>query len=181
MYVCRHIFSYYLCTVTNAQGTSPHFSSGMATTATSDMSGWVAMMLSTSMLEIFSPPDIMMSIVPSIMVNSSCHYHMLKNSRRNSYKYSTIVIWKTFGSVFQLDSSIFVHYPQIASVEPSILSMWEDESMYVCICMYMYICMYVCMYKLYQTISTNRLSLWSSLLWQPRCWGSPSSQCSLGS
>jgi cytochrome P450 len=46
---------------TNAFGRSPHFSSGIATTAASDTASCRASACSTSMLEMFSPPEMMMS------------------------------------------------------------------------------------------------------------------------
>ena len=45
----------------NAHGTSPHFSSGFATTAAIDTEGCLANVFSISMDEIFSPPEIMIS------------------------------------------------------------------------------------------------------------------------
>ena len=45
----------------NAQGTSPHFSSGLATTAAIDTEGCFAKVFSISIEEIFSPPDIIIS------------------------------------------------------------------------------------------------------------------------
>src|SRR3954451_16471336 len=47
---------------TNAFGRSPHFSSGIATTATSETAGCRTIACSTSMLEMFSPPEMMMSL-----------------------------------------------------------------------------------------------------------------------
>ena len=46
---------------TKAQGVSPHFSSGFATTATSDTAGCFATTFSTSTDDIFSPPEIIIS------------------------------------------------------------------------------------------------------------------------
>ena len=46
----------------NAQGVSPHFSSSLATTATAMTSGCLYKASSTSIDEIFSPPDIIMSL-----------------------------------------------------------------------------------------------------------------------
>ena len=42
----------------NAHGTSPHFSSGLATKAAIDTEGCFAKVFSISIEEIFSPPDI---------------------------------------------------------------------------------------------------------------------------
>ena len=47
---------------TNAQGVSPHFSSGLATTAAKDTAGCFAMVFSISIDEIFSPPEIIISL-----------------------------------------------------------------------------------------------------------------------
>src|SRR5215218_4060652 len=47
---------------TNALGRSPHFSSGMATTAASITAGWRDTACSTSMVEMFSPPEMMMTL-----------------------------------------------------------------------------------------------------------------------
>ena len=46
---------------TNAQGTSPHFSSGLDTTAAANILGFLYNVSSTSIEEIFSPPDMIMS------------------------------------------------------------------------------------------------------------------------
>jgi len=46
----------------NAQGTSPHFSSGFATTAAIETPGCLAKVFSISIEEIFSPPDIIISL-----------------------------------------------------------------------------------------------------------------------
>ena len=46
---------------TKAHGTSPHFASFMATTATVETAGWVEIASSTSSDEMFSPPEMMMS------------------------------------------------------------------------------------------------------------------------
>ena len=46
---------------TNAQGVSPHFSSCLATTPTATTSGCLYKASSTSIDEMFSPPDIIMS------------------------------------------------------------------------------------------------------------------------
>ena len=51
--------------VTNALGRSPHFSSGTATTAHSMTAGCLATACSTSMVEMFSPPEMMMSFLRS--------------------------------------------------------------------------------------------------------------------
>jgi hypothetical protein len=51
--------------VTKALGRSPHFSSGMATTAHSITAGCRATHCSTSMVEMFSPPEMMMSFLRS--------------------------------------------------------------------------------------------------------------------
>ena len=48
--------------ITKAQGVSPHFSSGLATTAALATSGWAMITPSTSMVEMFSPPEMMMSL-----------------------------------------------------------------------------------------------------------------------
>ena len=45
----------------NAQGVSPHFSSGCATTAAASTAGWRYSASSTSIDEMFSPPEMMMS------------------------------------------------------------------------------------------------------------------------
>ena len=44
-----------------AQGTSPHFSSGLATTAAIDTDGCLAKVFSISIEDIFSPPEIIIS------------------------------------------------------------------------------------------------------------------------
>src|SRR5712691_5412433 len=49
--------------VTKALGRSPHFSSGTATTAHSRTAGCLATHCSTSMVEMFSPPEMMMSFL----------------------------------------------------------------------------------------------------------------------
>src|SRR2546427_172893 len=61
--------------VTNAFGRSPHLSSGTATTAHSMTAGWRATACSTSMVEMFSPPEIMMSFLRSrsSIYPSGCH------------------------------------------------------------------------------------------------------------
>ncbi len=46
----------------NAQGTSPHFSSGFATTAAIDTEGCFANVFYISIDDIFSPPEIMISL-----------------------------------------------------------------------------------------------------------------------
>ena len=51
--------------VTNATGTSPHFSSGAATTATSSTAAWLVSASSISTEEMFSPPEMMMSLARS--------------------------------------------------------------------------------------------------------------------
>ena len=51
-----------LISSTNAQGVSPHFSSGLATTAANDTAGCFAIAFSISIEEIFSPPDIIISL-----------------------------------------------------------------------------------------------------------------------
>ena len=51
--------------VTKALGRSPHFSSGMATTAHSSTTGWRQIVFSTSMVEMFSPPEMMTSFIRS--------------------------------------------------------------------------------------------------------------------
>ena len=53
--------------VTKAQGVSPHFSSGLATTAASITAGWRYSTSSTSIEEIFSPPEMMMSFERSLI------------------------------------------------------------------------------------------------------------------
>ena len=45
----------------NAHGTSPHFSSGLATTAAIETDGCLERVFSISIDEIFSPPEIIMS------------------------------------------------------------------------------------------------------------------------
>ena len=52
--------------VTNAQGLSPHFSSGRATTAASSTAGCRYSAPSTSIEEMFSPPEMMMSFERSL-------------------------------------------------------------------------------------------------------------------
>ena len=47
---------------TKAQGVSPHFSSGLATTAANDTAGCFAIVFSISIEEIFSPPEIIISL-----------------------------------------------------------------------------------------------------------------------
>ena len=47
---------------TKAHGISPHFSSGLATTAAKDTAGCFAIVFSISIDEIFSPPEIMISL-----------------------------------------------------------------------------------------------------------------------
>src|SRR5579885_813184 len=51
--------------VTNAFGTSPQVSSGEATTAHSRTAGWAAIACSTSIVLMFSPPEMMMSFIRS--------------------------------------------------------------------------------------------------------------------
>ena len=46
----------------NAQGTSPHFSSGLATTAAIDTEGCFARVFSISIEDMFSPPEIIISL-----------------------------------------------------------------------------------------------------------------------
>ena len=45
----------------NAQGTSPHFSSGLATTAAIETEGCLARVFSISIEDMFSPPEIIIS------------------------------------------------------------------------------------------------------------------------
>ena len=45
----------------NAHGVSPHFSSGCATTAALSTAGWRYSVSSTSIEDMFSPPEMMMS------------------------------------------------------------------------------------------------------------------------
>ncbi len=52
---------------TNAQGTSPQRASGCATTATDITAGWRYKTSSTSIDEMFSPPEMMMSLLRSLM------------------------------------------------------------------------------------------------------------------
>ena len=52
---------------TKAQGTSPHFSSGLATTAQSSTASWAIRQLSTSTELTFSPPEMMMSLARSLI------------------------------------------------------------------------------------------------------------------
>src|ERR1700758_1996393 len=52
---------------TKAQGVSPHFGSGRATTAASMTAGCWVKTSSTSRLEIFSPPEMMMSFERSLI------------------------------------------------------------------------------------------------------------------
>ena len=47
---------------TKAQGVSPHFSSGLATTAAKETEGCFAIAFSISIEEIFSPPEIIISL-----------------------------------------------------------------------------------------------------------------------
>ena len=47
---------------TKAHGVSPHFSSGLATTAAKETEGCFAIVFSISIDEIFSPPEIIMSL-----------------------------------------------------------------------------------------------------------------------
>ena len=47
---------------TKAHGTSPHFSSGLATTAASETEGCFTIVFSISIEEIFSPPEIITSL-----------------------------------------------------------------------------------------------------------------------
>src|SRR5580698_5362820 len=51
---------------TKAQGVSPHFSSDLATTAANRTAGWRFSTFSISMEEIFSPPEMMMSLERSL-------------------------------------------------------------------------------------------------------------------
>ena len=51
----------------NAHGTSPHFGSGAATTAATSTAGWRYSTSSTSTLEMFSPPEMMMSLLRSLI------------------------------------------------------------------------------------------------------------------
>src|SRR5207237_452805 len=53
--------------VIKAQGVSPHFSSGFATTAASMICGWRYSTSSTSIEEMFSPPEMMMSFERSLI------------------------------------------------------------------------------------------------------------------
>ena len=46
----------------NAQGVSPHFSSGLATTAANETEGCLAIVFSISIDEIFSPPEMIISL-----------------------------------------------------------------------------------------------------------------------
>jgi hypothetical protein len=52
--------------VTNAHGLSPHFGSARATTAASITCGWRNRTSSTSSEEMFSPPEMMMSLERSL-------------------------------------------------------------------------------------------------------------------
>src|SRR5213593_1498842 len=52
---------------TNAHGVSPHFSSGRATTADISTAGWRFSAISTSIEEMFSPPEMMMSFARSLI------------------------------------------------------------------------------------------------------------------
>ena len=54
------------CSVTNAQGVSPHFSLDFATTAASITSGCLKRTDSTSIVLIFSPPEMMISFERSL-------------------------------------------------------------------------------------------------------------------
>jgi len=60
--------------VTNAFGRSPRRSFGIPITAHSRTAGWAQMVCSTSMLEMFSPPEMMMSLLRSrsSMLPSGC-------------------------------------------------------------------------------------------------------------
>ena len=51
-----------LISSTKAQGVSPHFSSGLATTAAKETEGCFAIVFSISIEEIFSPPEIIISL-----------------------------------------------------------------------------------------------------------------------
>ena len=53
------------CRVTYAAGTSPQRSSGTAITATSSTAGWSAMACSTSTEAMFSPPEMITSLLRS--------------------------------------------------------------------------------------------------------------------
>src|SRR3954471_23833576 len=53
---------------TKAQGVSPHFGSGLATTAAASTSGWRYSTSSTSIDEMFSPPEMMMSLLRSLIL-----------------------------------------------------------------------------------------------------------------
>ena len=53
--------------VTNAHGVSPHFSSGRATTAASRTAAWLYSTSSTSIVEMFSPPEMIMSLERSLI------------------------------------------------------------------------------------------------------------------
>ena len=57
----------------NAQGTSPHFSSGFATTAAIDTDGCFASVFSISIDEIFSPPEIIISLDPVSYTHLRAH------------------------------------------------------------------------------------------------------------
>src|SRR4026209_2346373 len=61
--------------VTKAFGRSPQCGCGIPTTAHSSTAGWAAIACSTSMLEMFSPPEMMMSLPRSrsSMLPSGCH------------------------------------------------------------------------------------------------------------
>jgi hypothetical protein len=50
-----------------AHGVSPHFSSGRATTAASCVAGCLYRAISTSTDEMFSPPEMMMSFLRSLI------------------------------------------------------------------------------------------------------------------
>ena len=68
-----------VCRVTNAFGRSPQCSSGTATTAHSRTAGWRATACSTSMVEMFSPPEMMMSFLRSrsSMAPSGMHHRQI--------------------------------------------------------------------------------------------------------
>ena len=63
--ISRSVASEPGASVTNALGRSPHVSSGIATTAHSRTAGWRPIVCSTSIVEMFSPPEMMMSFLRS--------------------------------------------------------------------------------------------------------------------
>ena len=63
----------------NAHGTSPHFSSGLATTAAIDTDGCLAKVFSISIEDIFSPPEIIISFYLSCIFTYPSGYITAKS------------------------------------------------------------------------------------------------------